>query len=172
MARSSANSLLQRELLDTIKGLRATIESLQATIDDLRKALAESQERERLAKEQIETMNKRLFGRSSEKHMVQSEGQLDFFNEVELEADKQQEEEFSYEADPELIPTQEEKKRNPRTPRKEMFKGLLVEEETIDLPEDQKTCSVCGTRMEISLIASSSSNGQKSGWRIGSPPVI
>ena len=110
MARSSANSLLQRELLDTIKGLRATIESLQATIDDLRKALAESQERERLAKEQIETMNKRLFGRSSEKHMVQSEGQLDFFNEVELEADKQQEEEFSYEADPELIPTQEEKK--------------------------------------------------------------
>ena len=64
--------------------------------------------------------------------MVQSEGQLDFFNEVELEADKQQEEEFSYEADPELIPTQEEKKRNPRTPRKEMFKGLKVVDEEIN----------------------------------------
>ena len=149
MARSSANSLLQRELLDTIKGLRATIESLQATIDDLRKALAESQERERLAKEQIETMNKRLFGRSSEKHMVQSEGQLDFFNEVELEADKQQEEEFSYEADPELIPTQEEKKRNPRTPRKEMFKGCPVTEEIIDLPSDEQICDVCGSQMEV-----------------------
>ena len=37
MAHSSANSLLQRELLDTIKGLRTTIESLQATIEDLRK---------------------------------------------------------------------------------------------------------------------------------------
>ena len=149
MAHSSANSLLQRELLDTIKSLRTTIESLQATIEDLRKSLAESQERERLAKEEIETMKKRFFGRSSEKHMVQSEGQLDFFNEIELEADKQQEEEFPYEPDPELSVEKEEKKRKPRTPRKEMFKGLLVEEETIDLPEDQKTCSVCGTRMEI-----------------------
>ena len=149
MAHSSANSLLQRELLDTIKSLRTTIESLNATIEDLRKSLAESQERERLAKEEIETMKRRLFGRSSEKHMVQSDGQLDFFNEIELEADKQQEEEFPYEADPELISGKEEKKRKPRTSRKEMFKGLLVEEEIIDLPEDQKTCSECGTQMEV-----------------------
>ena len=56
MARSSANSLLQRELLDTIKSLRSTIESLQGTIEDLRKALAESQEKERLAREEIESM--------------------------------------------------------------------------------------------------------------------
>lgn len=42
MARSSANSLLQRELLDTIKGLRSTIENLQTTIEELRKALSES----------------------------------------------------------------------------------------------------------------------------------
>ena len=31
-----------------------------------------------------------------------------------------------YEADPELAPGKEEKKRKPRTPRKEMFKGLPV----------------------------------------------
>ena len=148
MAHSSANSLIQRELLDTIKSLRSTIENLQGTIEDLRKALAESQEKERLAREEIETMKRRFFGRSSEKHMVQSEGQLDFFNEVELEADKQHEEEFPYETDPELIQGKEEKKRKPRTPRKEMFKGLLVEEEIIDLPEDQKICSECGSRME------------------------
>ena len=49
MEGSSANSLLQRELLDTIKGLRSTIESLQATIEDLRKELAETKEKERLA---------------------------------------------------------------------------------------------------------------------------
>ena len=149
MAHSSANSLLQRELLDTIKSLRSTIESLQGTIEDLRKALAESQEKERLAKEEIESMKRRFFGRSSEKHMIQSEGQLDFFNEVELEADKQQEEEFPYEADPELIPEKEEAKRKPRTPRKEMFKGLLVEEEIIDLPDDQKVCNECGSEMEV-----------------------
>ena len=119
MAHSSSNSLLQRELLDTIKELRAIIE-------DLRKDLAASKERERLLQEQIEGMNRRFFGRSSEKHMIQSEGQLDFFNEVELEADKQQEEEFPYEEDPELIPGKGEKNRKPRTPRKEMFKGLPV----------------------------------------------
>ena len=78
MARSSANSLLQRELLDTIKSLRSTIESLQTTIEDLRKELAESKEKERLAQEEIETMKKRFFGRSSEKQIVPSEGQLDF----------------------------------------------------------------------------------------------
>ena len=94
MAHSSANSLLQRELLDTIKSLRATIDNLNSTVEDLRKSLAESQAREKNLQEQIETMTKRLYGHSSEKHMVQSEGQLDFFNEVELEADKQQEEQF------------------------------------------------------------------------------
>jgi len=149
MARSSANSLLQRELLDTIKSLRSMVESLQVTVDDLRKELAESKEKERLAREEIESMKKRFFGRSSEKHMVQSEGQLDFFNEVELEADKHPEEEFPYEADPELTPDKEEKRRNPRTPRKEMFKGLPVEEEIIDLPNDQKVCSDCGSQMEV-----------------------
>ena len=149
MARDSANSLLQRELLDTIKGLRTTIESLQATIDDLRKSLAESQERERLAREQIETMTKRLFGRSSEKHMAQSDGQLDFFNEVELEADRQQEEEFPYEYDPEEYPEKETKRRKSRTQRKEMFKNLLVTEEVIDLPDNEKICSECGTELEV-----------------------
>ena len=137
MARNS-NALLQRELLDTIKELRATIE-------DLRKELAAGHERERLLQEQIEAMTKRLYGRSSEKHIVQSEGQLDFFNEVELEADKQPEEEFPYEAEP----GKEEKKRKPRTLRREMFKGLPVEEEVIDLPEEQKVCSECGSQMEV-----------------------
>ena len=111
MARSSANSLLQRELLDTIKGLRSTIENLQITIEDLRKALSESQERERVAKEQIEVMTKRLFGRSSEKHMAQSEGQMDFFNEIEVEADRAPAEEEPFADDPEDVQETEEKKR-------------------------------------------------------------
>ena len=137
VARNS-NALLQRELLDTIKELRATIE-------DLRKELAAGHERERLLQEQIETMTKRLYGRSSEKHMVQPDGQLDFFNEVELEADKQPEEEYPYLSEAE----KEKKKRKPRTLRKEMFKGLPVEEEVIDLLEGQKVCSECGTQMEV-----------------------
>lgn len=149
MSRDSADSLLQRELLDTIKGLRSVIDNLQTTIDDLRKALAESQERERLAKEQIETMTKRLFGRSSEKHMVQSEGQLDFFNEVELEADKHPEEEYLYEEDPDLDSEKKTKNRKPRTVRREMFKGLMVEEVVLDLPDEEKVCVKCGSPLEM-----------------------
>ena len=149
MARSSANSLLQRELLDTIKGLRSTIENLQTTIEELRKALSESQERERVAKEQIEVMTKRLFGRSSEKHMAQSEGQMDFFNEIEVEADKAPAEEEPFADDPEDTQETEEKKRKRRTLRAEMFKGLrVVEEPPIELPEDQQVCDNCGTRMK------------------------
>ena len=149
MARSSANSLLQRELLDTIKGLRSTIENLQTTIEELRKALSESQERERVAKEQIEVMSKRLFGRSSEKHMAQSEGQMDFFNEIEVEADKAPAEEEPFADDPEDTQETEEKKRKRRTLRAEMFMGLrVVEEPPIELPEDQQVCDNCGTRMK------------------------
>ena len=50
--------------------------------------LAASQEHERVLQEEIDVMKKRFFGRSSEKHMAQSEGQLDFFNEIEVEAEK------------------------------------------------------------------------------------
>ncbi len=83
----SSKALMQRELLDTIKELRATIEAL-------RKQLEESNNENKALKEQIEVMTRRLFGRSSEKHMAQSEGQIDFFNEIEMEADKTPEEEI------------------------------------------------------------------------------
>ena len=138
----SSKALIQRELLDTIKELRATIE-------DLRKALADSQEREKVLQEQIAVMNKRLFGRSSEKHMTQSEGQIDFFNEIEMEADKTPEEEILADDFEETNPAPTEKQRKKRTLRKEMFKGLTVEEtDPIELPEEQRYCDKCGTKME------------------------
>jgi transposase len=79
--------------------------------------------------------------------MVQSDGQLDFFNEIELEADRQAEEEFSYETEPEET-EKEKKKRKPRTLRKELFKGLkVVDEEPIELPKEKQFCGECGARM-------------------------
>ena len=144
MPRSTSGGVLQKELLDTIRDLRGTIDSLQATINDLRKELSESREREQLARQEIELMKKRFFGRSSEKHITPSEGQLDFFNETEMEADRQPEEEFPYEESSE----KQEKKRKPRTLRREMFKGVPVEEEIIELPEEEKICGVCGSRLE------------------------
>jgi septal ring factor EnvC (AmiA/AmiB activator) len=114
----SSKALIQRELLDTIKELRATIE-------DLRKALADSQEREKVLQEQIAVMNKRLFGRSSEKHMTQSEGQIDFFNEIEMEADKTPEEEILADDFEETNPAPTEKQRKKRTLRRKCLKDLL-----------------------------------------------
>lgn len=145
MPRSTSGEVLQRELLDTIRDLRGTIDFLRATINDLRKELSESREREQLARQEIELMKKRFFGRSSEKHVIPSEGQLDFFNETEMEADRQPEEEFLYDENSE----KQEKKRKSRTPRGEMFKGVPVEEEIIDLPEEEKVCGVCGSRLEV-----------------------
>ena len=145
MPRGTSDGVLQRELLDTIRGLRGTIDSLQATINDLRKELSESREREQLARQEIELMKKRFFGHSSEKHITPSEGQLDFFNETEMEADRQPEEEFPYEESSE----KQEKKRKSRTPRGEMFKGIPVEEEIIELAEEEKICGVCGSRLEV-----------------------
>ncbi len=144
MAQGSSDALLQRELLDTIKELRAMIE-------EQRKELAASRQREKLLQEQIEVMNRRFFGRSSEKHMVRSEGQMDFFNEVEMEADRQagQEEDASPEEAQADGDEKASKKRKSRTPRKELFHGLPVEEEIIDLPEEEKTCKKCGTTLEV-----------------------
>ena len=144
VARDS-KELMQRELLDTIKELRATIE-------DLRKALAESQERERVAQEQIAVMTRRLFGRSSEKHMAQSEGQIDFFNEIEMEADKTPEEEIPADVFDEDISAPAEdaqKTRKPHTRRKDLFKGIPVDEmPPIELPEEEQYCDKCGAKME------------------------
>ena len=53
MAQGSSDALLQRELLDTIKELRAMIE-------EQRKELSASRQREKLLQEQIEVMNRRF----------------------------------------------------------------------------------------------------------------
>ena len=137
----SSRALQQRELLDTIKELRAVIE-------DLRKALAESQEREKNLQEQIAVMTKRMFGRSSEKHMAQSEGQIDFFNEIEMEADRTPAEENPFEEEWVEEPGSGTKKAKKRTPRKEMFRNCPVEENVIELPLEERKCDSCGTEME------------------------
>jgi len=141
----SSKALIQRELLDTIKELRATIEAL-------RKQLEESNNENKALKEQIEVMTRRLFGRSSEKHMTQSEGQIDFFNEVEMEANKTPEEEIPSDIFDEDVaaPAEEtQKTRKPRTRRKDLFKGIPVDEmPPIELPEEEQYCDKCGAKME------------------------
>ena len=67
------------------------IKTLQATVDAANKREeALTQERDNL-KEEIDLLRKKLFGTSSEKRTLDIPGQLNFFNEAELEQDPEAE---------------------------------------------------------------------------------
>lgn len=139
----NAKDLQLRELKDTIQELRNLVSTLQKTIDTLNKREADlAQERDNL-KEQVDLLTKKLFGKSSEKRTADIPGQLNLFNEAETEQD------------PEAIEEEEEEAASPaKAPRKsktvqaEKFAGIPVEKVCIDIPEDQKICSACGTPLK------------------------
>ena len=75
------------ELKDMINDLKKMIKTLQATVDAANKREAVlTQERDNL-KEEIDLLRKKLFGTSNEKRTLNIPGQLNFFNEAELEQD-------------------------------------------------------------------------------------
>ncbi|MDU5223091.1 MAG: transposase [Blautia producta] len=70
-----------------INDLKKMTKTLQATVDAANKREeALTQERDNL-KEEIDLLRKKLFGTSSEKRTLDIPGQLNFFNEAELEQD-------------------------------------------------------------------------------------
>ena len=83
----SSKDIQLRELKDMINDLKKMIKTLQATVDAANKREAVlTQERDNL-KEEIDLLRKKLFGISSEKRTLDIPGQLNFFNEAELEQD-------------------------------------------------------------------------------------
>ena len=81
----SSKDIQLRELKDMINDLKKMIKTLQATVDAANKREeALTQERDNL-KEEIDLLRKKLFGTSSEKRTLDIPGQLNFFNEAELE---------------------------------------------------------------------------------------
>ena len=86
MALSSKDTQLA-ELKDLITNLNKTVEMLQKTIAELRADDAQlKQERDNL-KEQVDFLTKNLFGRSSEKKVIDMPGQYNLFDEAEAEQD-------------------------------------------------------------------------------------
>ena len=82
----SSKDIQLRELKDMINDLKKMIKTLQATVDaGNKREEALTQERDNL-KEEIDLLRKKLFGTSSEKDL-DIPGQLNFFNEAELEQD-------------------------------------------------------------------------------------
>ena len=83
----SSKDIQLRELKDMISDLKKMIKTLQATVDAANKREeALTQERDNL-KEEIDLLRKKMFGTSSEKRVLDIPGQLNFFNEAELEQD-------------------------------------------------------------------------------------
>ena len=83
----SSKDIQLRELKDMINDLKKMIKTLQATVDaGNKREEALTQERDNL-KAEIDLLRKKLFGTSSEKRPLDIPGQLNFFNEAELEQD-------------------------------------------------------------------------------------
>lgn len=139
MAANSKDSKLM-EYKDLIKQLNTTISaqntlinSLQETVDNCNTTIANLQE-------QIAYLTKKLFGTSSEK-AKELDGQMNLFDEAEQEM-----------ATDEFIPEEtvvKEHTRNAKRKSSEIFKGVPVEEEIIDLSDDEKNCAVCDTPLEL-----------------------
>ena len=83
----SSKDIQLRELKDMITDLKNLIKTLQATVDaGNKREEALTQERDNL-KEEVELLRKKLFGTSSEKRSADLPGQLNLFNEAEMEQD-------------------------------------------------------------------------------------
>ena len=139
---NSSKDLQLRELKDMNTELRNMIKTLQATVDAASKREEVLiQERDNL-KDEISLLRKKLFGSSSEKRVIDFPGQLNLFNEAELEQDPSIAETEELAA---ILPEETPKKRKTRATDAERFKGIPVIKKYIDIPEEDKTCPVCST---------------------------
>ena len=141
----SSKDIQLRELKDMITDLKKMIKTLQATVDAANKREeALTQERDNL-KDEVALLRKKLFGSSSEKRTFDIPGQLNLFNEAEMEQDpaaaKAEELETS-------LPDKTGKKRKARTTDAERFKGIPVQKKYLDLADGEKVCPVCNTALE------------------------
>ena len=80
---ADAKDLLIWELKDSVSEQRQINKALRSALENSNAQVAELTAQIRLLNEQLEYMKRKLFGRSSEKHAAQTDGQLTLFDEVE-----------------------------------------------------------------------------------------
>ena len=129
------------ELKDTIKELNTTVKNLNALLEAASKREEDHIKREQVLQEQIDYLTRKLFGKSSEKRNDDFDGQLNLFNEAEVEqtAPDPSEEEFI---------TIEKHTRKKKSSNAEKFGHLPVEEVLLDVDEDKRVCEKCGAALE------------------------
>ena len=137
---NNPKDLQLRELKDTITELNSLIKTLQATLDDMRKSKEESEQKLKNAQEEIDYLRKKLFGTSSEKHVVEIPGQYNLFNEAEQEYKDTLLDDIFAES------VSETKKRKAKVSNAERFQGVPVKKVYLDI-EGSKTCKECGTEL-------------------------
>lgn len=141
----SPKDIQLRELKDMITDLKKMIKTLQATVDAANKREeALTQERDNL-KDEVALLRKKLFGSSSEKRTLDIPGQLNLFNEAEMEQDPAAAKAEELEAS---LPDKAGKKRKARATDAERFKGIPVQKKYLDLDDGEKACPVCNTALE------------------------
>ena len=141
----SSKDIQLRELKDMITDLKKMIKTLQATVDAANKREeALTQERDNL-KDEVALLRKKLFGSSSEKRTFDIPGQLNLFNEAEMEQDPAAAKAEELEAS---LPDKTGKKRKARTTDAERFKGIPVQKKYLDIADGEKVCPVCNTALE------------------------
>lgn len=141
----SSKDIQLRALKDMITDLKKMIKTLQATVDAANKREeALTQERDNL-KDEVALLRKKLFGSSSEKRTLDIPGQLNLFNEAEMEQDPAAARAEELEAS---LPDKTGKNRKARTTDTERFKGIPVQKKYLDLDDGEKVCPVCNTALE------------------------
>jgi len=123
------------QLNTTIRAQNTLIQSLQKTVEDCNTTITNLQE-------QVDYLTRKLFGTSSEKKN-DIPGQMNLFNEAELEADQESE---SVADETETIVSSHA--RRPKRTSREIFRGIPVVEEIINLPQEEQVCSDCDTPLE------------------------
>ena len=135
MARSSKDIQLS-ELKDVILQLNTTIKTLNETI-------AKQQAENDSLKAELAWFRQKMFGSSSERHVVPMEGQMS----LPFLAEAPEEEKPVELIEPEVVELPK-KPRKAKPSLKEQFEGIPVRQVTVDtLTEEEKQCPLCGTEM-------------------------
>ena len=147
---ASSKDIQLRELKDTISQLKTMMSEQTDLIKTLRLAIEEKSDKERmlqeqnkLLQEQIDFLTKKLFGASSEKKVLDVPGQLNLFDEAEVEQDMSLLEE-------ETCIREHTRKR--KATHADVFKGLKVNKIIVPLSPEEQLCPGCGTGMRRELI--------------------
>ena len=136
----SAKDIQLREQKDLNQELKQMIQMLKEMNETMKQENAELRQTLSKMQETIDYLTKKLYGASSEKREEDPE-QLHLFNEAESFQDSEL-------LKAEKIEKYEEKPRKKRITNSQRFKGVPVEKVYLDIADEQKICSICGSELE------------------------